>query len=514
MQAGFQLFTARDHQFPLSFRDIPAWRDRQTPVEKVKFTGGSYWLVAQVRNLTSDSAWVFNPYGSLMEHVDVRVYRPGQPVQTFQTGYRAKHAYMLHYGLDLTLRPGERTWVVAQIRSPYFASQPNFSFEPQDRYRQQVNLDNLLTLVAFGALLALSCYNLFIFAGTHNRSFFYYAAYALTYCVAWAFTFHVPADVFGFYDLRWHYVGFFLLPVLNTLFYLHFLKLDQRLPLLGRLSRVNLWLPLALLPSSFLLLPYTHILATGVVSLWLVLALVCGVASWRQGFYSARFFVFGLLALMVPATMILPANVGLMPDPVRNTELLTLLGGTLDGLLLAFALADQLRLLMRDNISHIVQLRRALHLAGTDTLTGLHNRHAFGQAVGTLEDHPFLLVLMDLDGLKTLNDTQGHARGDDLLRVFARLLQDMESEHITAYRLGGDEFALIAPPGADAALVSQLQTAEETLRAGGFPTSGLSVGMAHAGGGRSAGQVFEEADQRMYRHKQAKKGGKEPSDRR
>ncbi|MFD1731524.1 7TM diverse intracellular signaling domain-containing protein [Deinococcus malanensis] len=79
-------------------------------------------------------------------------------------------------------------------------------------------------------MLALTFYNLFIFAGTRNRSFFYYAAYTLTYCVAWAFTFHVPADVFGFYDLRWHYVGFFLLPVLNTLFYLHFLKLDQRLP--------------------------------------------------------------------------------------------------------------------------------------------------------------------------------------------------------------------------------------------------------------------------------------------
>ncbi|MFD1731522.1 GGDEF domain-containing protein [Deinococcus malanensis] len=136
---------------------------------------------------------------------------------------------------------------------------------------------------------------------------------------------------------------------------------------------------------------------------------------------------------------------------------------------------------MRDNVSHIVQLRRALHLAGTDTLTGLHNRHAFEQAVSTLDERPFLLVLMDLDGLKTVNDSLGHAQGDELLRSFARLLRDMENEHITAYRLGGDEFALIAPPEEEAALVSRLRVAEKELRSGGFPTSGLSVGVAQAG---------------------------------
>ncbi|MFD1731525.1 7TM-DISM domain-containing protein [Deinococcus malanensis] len=150
LEAQFQLLEARDRQFPRTVRDIPAWQDRQTPVQKVRFTGGRYWLVAEVRNPSADTAWVFNPHGSLIEQVNVRVYRPGQAVQTFRTGYRAEHPYMLHYGVDLTLRPGERTWVVAQIRSPYFASQPDFSFVPQDRYRQQVNLDNLLTLGAFG----------------------------------------------------------------------------------------------------------------------------------------------------------------------------------------------------------------------------------------------------------------------------------------------------------------------------------------------------------------------------
>lgn len=493
--------------FPTSSDTIEAWQAQLTPIERVRFTGDDVWVVLPLRNTTAQREWVFNPHGTLMDTVEARVYRPGQPTQVIRTGYRAEHQYMLHYGVDLTLEPGEQGVIVARVRSPYFASQPEFSVPSRAQYRHTVSRENTLILLALGALATLALYNLFVFAGTRNPAFLYYAAYMLAYCAAWAFTFHIPADVLGWRDLRWHYGWFFLLPILNTLFYMHFLQLRERLPLLHRLSFVNILLPLALLPTAFLSLPYAHVLATGVIALWLLLALISGVASWRQGFEPARFFVLGLLALLIPATIILPGNVGLTPDVPFNSELFTLLGGTLDGLLLAFALADLIRLLSAQNRESITQLSQALHLARTDLLTGLRNRYAFEQAFGTQAEGEQLLVVIDLDGLKQLNDRQGHRRGDDLLRDFAARLHELETEQVSAYRLGGDEFALLAPPEQLGHLTAELRRIEAQLQTGAYPQSGVSFGTALTTPAQPNIQTFEQADQLMYSHKQAKKKG-------
>ncbi|WP_221088633.1 GGDEF domain-containing protein [Deinococcus aquaedulcis] len=494
--------------FPDSGAAVPAWAGTLSPIPRVRLTGDDSWLVMELRNPTQNTEWVFAPQGSLIERVSARLYREGRPAQQIETGYRAEHAYMLHYGVDITLAPGERAWLVARFSSPFYASQPEFVVANRADYRRTVSRENFLILAALGALITLSVYNLFVYAGTRNRSFLYYAAYMLTYCAGWAFTFHIPADVFGLRDLRLHYLWFFLLPVWNTLFYLHFLQLDSRLPRLARLSRGVIWLSLALLPASFLLLPYAHVLATGLIALWLVLALISGVLSWRQGFEPARFFVLGLLALFVPAVIILPGNVGLTPDVPFNSELFTLLGGTLDGLLLAFALADLIRLLSRQNQASIVQLQRALTLARTDTLTGLHNRYAFEQAFNEPGDR--LLIVMDLDGLKGINDKQGHLKGDELLRAFARHLQSLEDEEgVTTYRLGGDEYAVLAPPRLEKQLVMRLREIEQAMQAE-YPTSGVSFGVAHTGNTPKI-STFEEADQRMYRQKMSKKGSARPS---
>ncbi|MBZ9752348.1 sensor domain-containing diguanylate cyclase [Deinococcus sp. HMF7604] len=496
------LYHAADQAFPASGPEVSGWAATLTATPRVRFTGDESWLVMELTNRSANADWVFSPHGSLIERVDARLYREGQPPQTFQTGYQAEHAYMLHYGVDITVPPGERAWLVARLSSPFYASQPEFSVPSRADYRRTVSFENFLILMALGALVTLSFYNLFIYAGTHNRSFLFYAAYMLTYCAGWAFTFHLPADVFGLRNLRLHYLWFFLLPVLNTLFYLHFLQLESRVPLLARLSRWVVWLALALLPTSFFLLAYAHVLATAVISLWLVLALVSGVVSWRQGFAPARFFVLGLLALLIPAAVILPGNVGLSPDVPFNSELFTLLGGTLDGLLLAFALADMIRLLSRQNQASIVQLQRALHLARTDNLTGLHNRYAFEQ-VFNAEDSARLLIVMDLDGLKGVNDQQGHTSGDELLRTFSQHLRDLEREGVTAYRLGGDEFALLAPLEAEAELTGRLQDIERAMQTN-HPSSGVSFGVAHTSAAPKV-STFDEADQRMYHHKQAKK---------
>jgi len=94
---------------------------------------------------------------------------------------------------------------------------------------------------------------------------------------------------------------------------------------------------------------------------------------------------------------------------------------------------------------------RALHLAFTDNLTGLYNRrYLLDQldrefARSARNESPMSLVMLDLDGLKTINDRFGHNEGDVVLKKLGRILKQNTRASDTAARWGGDEFVLLAP---------------------------------------------------------------------
>ncbi|TYP86550.1 diguanylate cyclase domain-containing protein [Blastococcus xanthinilyticus] len=158
------------------------------------------------------------------------------------------------------------------------------------------------------------------------------------------------------------------------------------------------------------------------------------------------------------------------------------------------------------------ELRRQ---ATTDPLTGLLNRTAFNErlagATATVDAAaPPAVLFVDLDDFKTVNDTLGHAAGDELLRtVAARLSADVRADDVVA-RLGGDEFALLLPEADDARLH---EVADRLLAAFRVPvelagrpvTVTASIGGALAEPGCTAGQLLHRADTAMYAAKRAGK---------
>jgi diguanylate cyclase (GGDEF)-like protein len=92
---------------------------------------------------------------------------------------------------------------------------------------------------------------------------------------------------------------------------------------------------------------------------------------------------------------------------------------------------------------------RLQHLATHDSLTGLHNRLEFEARLGLAIDYhrdrgvEFALLYLDLDQFKVINDTCGHAAGDDLIRKVAWLVKERLRETDTLARLGGDEFGVL-----------------------------------------------------------------------
>ena len=353
-----RLYAGDDADFPASADALPALVARLSPAAQVDLLGGAYWLSAEIQNTSQSSAWVIDPNDTLIDQIDIMVYGDDGSLQHLHSGYRAQHDYFLHYGKDLVLQPGQRYQLLIRFSSPYYARTPVFDLTPRAAYLQLVARENVLTIGALGALAALAVFNFCIYTFTRERSSLYYALYVLCYGLAWGLTFHLGADLFDWHNLHLHYVFFFLLPVLSTLFYTTFLRLEKHAPTLYRLSLLNYVLPLLALPSCLFALSYAHTLATLVITLWMVLALSSGIVVWRRGVQSARFFVLGFTALILPAVLILPANLGLIPALVHNAQLFTLLGGTLDGVLLAFALADQIRLL-RNHLEQRVQERTA-----------------------------------------------------------------------------------------------------------------------------------------------------------
>lgn len=152
--------------------------------------------------------------------------------------------------------------------------------------------------------------------------------------------------------------------------------------------------------------------------------------------------------------------------------------------------------------------------ANTDVLTGLPNRRAFMPAAAAAmsacwtQDQPVALLSMDLDKFKPINDTLGHAAGDDVLRaVGARLRNFFRSGDIVA-RLGGDEFCALlkdVSPDRLPALVGRLRAALEAPieRDGKALTVGCSIGImvADRGDDLSLEALMDRADAALYRAK-------------
>lgn len=157
--------------------------------------------------------------------------------------------------------------------------------------------------------------------------------------------------------------------------------------------------------------------------------------------------------------------------------------------------------------------------ASRDALTGLLNRRALEIALPETfnrcrsENSPLSIMMIDVDDFKLLNDTLGHAAGDEFLKAFGQLVRSTLRETDLAYRYGGDEFVILLPnnpPSHAAAVGARLSSLVEGLtgamRVDRPPR--LSVGLLSSDDlppGASAKMLLDEADRLLYRVKQSRK---------
>ncbi|MBP1761040.1 MAG: diguanylate cyclase with sensor [Firmicutes bacterium] len=149
------------------------------------------------------------------------------------------------------------------------------------------------------------------------------------------------------------------------------------------------------------------------------------------------------------------------------------------------------------------------YLSMHDTLTGLYNRTFFEEEMIRLEKEQYSnmgLIMCDVDGLKLINDSMGHDKGDNLLISTANLIKSCFSSSEIVARVGGDEFAVLLPNASQQILEHNYQRLQEHAfsldkSVNEFPLS-LSIGFAlRTDTTTSLNKLYVEADNNMYREK-------------
>ena len=163
---------------------------------------------------------------------------------------------------------------------------------------------------------------------------------------------------------------------------------------------------------------------------------------------------------------------------------------------------------------HRLEFSSLSKMAYVDALTGLSNRTQMGELAQMLNqgDHDFCIISLDLNGLKLVNDTRGHAAGDKLLKEFADTLRACFPKDAYLMRIGGDEFLVIRENAKESEVRRALEKAERQFAAldendPDIPHS-FAAGYAFRGTADmdDAHSVYMEADKRMYAQKQKMKG--------
>ena len=185
-----------------------------------------------------------------------------------------------------------------------------------------------------------------------------------------------------------------------------------------------------------------------------------------------------------------------------------------DAIMTLMAEVDHMRGEVEEQKSRIAYLER---LADQDSLTPVVNRRAFvrelsrfvsyGERYGT----PSSVIYFDLNGLKGINDTHGHAAGDVALQRLAEILTDNVRESDVVGRLGGDEFGVLLAHADEAAATEKALQLVDSIENTTIEWQNIAIPLKVAfgaytfKGGENASEALAEADKAMYAQKHASK---------
>ena len=219
----------------------------------------------------------------------------------------------------------------------------------------------------------------------------------------------------------------------------------------------------------------------------------------------------GIIAGAVGAVINIAILLTLWTDPLAPENLVPSTIGAATNLLLGAMIGSNRSLLSRLRTAQA----KIEHLATIDPLTGLSNRRqalaVLSEAIDASRRHGFDLTVatIDLDNLKVVNDSRGHAAGDDLLKTFATAAELSVRSSDTVCRIGGDEFLLVLPYCGLGCAGRVLRRVERGFVKGwtGVDEAQFSTGITTFADGDTVEDLMDRSDQHMFENKRRRKAG-------
>ncbi len=251
--------------------------------------------------------------------------------------------------------------------------------------------------------------------------------------------------------------------------------------------------------------PLSAFYFTGTLSIAVGMAIA--ILRRSAGFAPATFIAFGL----VGSLSVLAAGLFRELTGVESTLLSrwsTELGFIFDFSVFSLGLVYRAHFTRIEHQRLEAELREATLAAGHDPLTGLLNRRGLEAWLKATVRHAGTVLFIDIDCFKEINDEGGHAAGDDVLTIVARIIRHAVREQDAVSRFGGDEFVVVLNGISDAALttdvVARISSAVGFLVPLGAKSEariGVSIGSATFGAGVTFSEALELADADAYRVK-------------
>jgi diguanylate cyclase (GGDEF)-like protein len=163
-------------------------------------------------------------------------------------------------------------------------------------------------------------------------------------------------------------------------------------------------------------------------------------------------------------------------------------------------------IISKDVSAEINTLNKIKQNADTDFLTGLYNRNFFNDIVqgNLMKSRPYGIIMLDISGLKYINDHFGHEEGDRIIREAAEAIKSSVRDTDLVFRFGGDEFVILTSN--HTAVLERIKT--RIQRNNKIPTAenpavlNLSLGFATSDEEKNFEAVLSLADKRMYQDKE------------
>ncbi|MPW27397.1 diguanylate cyclase [Agarivorans sp. B2Z047] len=175
----------------------------------------------------------------------------------------------------------------------------------------------------------------------------------------------------------------------------------------------------------------------------------------------------------------------------------------------------QLTQLLQAPLKHALQIARLQERVRNDYLTGIGNRAHFDESLHTSIEQQtrqsqqqggLVLMLLDLNKFKQVNDSLGHPVGDQVLISFAKVLESVIRSGDQAFRVGGDEFAMLLRPATEYSaqkVIKRLHTKlEESPLLAQYDIS-ASIGVSEWTPGSNSESLIQSADEQLYANKSA-----------